>query len=280
MQSKIIIGTLAVVLAASGLLYARSGASLDVRPDSVDYQDLSVHPAKVMNCAKAVPKLTEYKTYTCPLGGETFDVLTYVGEEPALKTMDLRPVSEFSFPGPLPICPSNGFVIDKDEYTEAELANRAEILSDPSYHEALKRNLPSHVLGLEFLSRLSEKESGDHYDVPYMALQGAWEAEACGSETYPEHARLAAALMTQEVRSAKVPFERRFAFAPAVPDLARKAGLFEDAVQLIEHTCNCVMVPAMHVLMNKVRRAAEAKETGDIIVSPDDPELQEFIRQQ
>jgi len=279
MQSKILIGTLSVVLVASGLLYAKNVASLDTRPMTSDYQNLSVQPATVMNCAKPVRKLTEYKTYTCPLGGETFDVLTYVGEQPELKTMDLRPVSEFSFPGPLPICPSNGFVIDKDEYSEAELASRAKILSDPSYHEALKQNLPSHILALEFLSRLPENEMSDDFDVPYMALQGAWEAEACGSETYVEHARVAASILTEEVRSGQTAFERRFAFAPAVPDLARKAGLFDVSVQLIEDTCSCVMVPAMHVLMNKVRRAAEAKQTGDIIVSPDDPELQEFIRQ-
>jgi len=256
MQSKILIGTLSVVLVASGLLYAKNVASLDTRPMTSDYQNLSVQPATVMNCAKPVRKLTEYKTYTCPLGGETFDVLTYVGKQPELKTMDLRPVSEFSFPGPLPICPSNGFVIDKDEYSEAELASRAKILSDPSYHEALKQNLPSHILALEFLSRLPENEMSDDFDVP-----------------------VAASILTEEVRSGQTAFERRFAFAPAVPDLARKAGLFDVSVQLIEDTCSCVMVPAMHVLMNKVRRAAEAKQTGDIIVSPDDPELQEFIRQ-
>jgi len=38
------------------------------------------------------------------------------------------------------------------------------------------------------------------------------------------------------------------------------------------------MVPVMHVLMNKVRRAAEAGSISDIIVSPDDPELAAFVK--
>ena len=278
MRSKIIIGTLGAICVASGILYAKTGASSEADLASFTNEGLSAQSISIMNCAKPVSGLTEYKTYTCPVGGETFDVLTYVGATPELKTMDLRPVSDFSFPAPLPICPSNGFVIDKSDYTEAELASRVSILSDPEYKEKLTQNLPSHVVGLEFLSRLPMEEAGDHFDVPYMALQSAWEAEACGSDTYPEHARVAASILTHEVRSSKTPFPLRMAYAPAVPDLARKAGLFETSIQLIEDTCRCVMVPVMHVLMSKVRRAAEAEDVNDIIVSPDDPELAEFVK--
>jgi len=269
MRTSLLISAAVGLLIGGGIFFAIDG-------------EASIAPQKkaeisVLNCAKPVEGLTEYKTYTCPVGGEEFEVLTFVGDQPQIKTMDLRPVSEFSFPAPLPICPSNGFVIDKSEYSVEELEVRKRALSDPGYQKILGEGLPTHIVGLEFLSRVADPKS-DHFDVPYMALQSAWEAEACGSDYYPGIASNAARILNDEARSKDTPMPTRLAYAPAVPDLMRKAGKFEFSILLADNTCHCLLGPAMNVLLNKVKRAAKAKNIEDIVVSPDDPELAEFIR--
>ena len=277
MRASLIVSTVVGLLLAGGIFIAIDGDASIAAPQEAK---TSVSKVSVLNCAKPVAGLTEYKTYTCPVGGEVFDVLTFIGDHPKTKTMDLRPVSEFAFPAPLPICPSNGFVIDKSEYTDVEIEARRKVLSDPSYQDVLSEGLPSHAVALEYLSRLPFDEESHHYSVPYMALQAAWEAEACGSELYPEVARVASYILDSEVRSSETPLQDRYMYAPVVPDLARKAGLFDTSILLIENTCNCIVVPAVEVLLNKVRRAADAGDTTDIVVSPDDPELAPFIREQ
>lgn len=270
MRTSLIVSTVVGLFIGGGIFIAIDGEASIAAPQEVQ--------VSVLNCAKPVEGLTEYKTYTCPVGGEEFEVLTFSAEQPQIKTMDLRPVSEFAFPAPLAICPSNGFVIDKSEYSDADIKARTKVLSDPSYQAVLSEGLPSHTIALEYLSRLPVKEDDAHFSVPYMALQAAWEAEACGSDLYPEIARVAASILDSEVRSRETPLDDRFAYAPVVPDLARKAGLFDTSIMLIEDTCNCLIGPAMEVLLNKVRRAAEAEDTSDIVISPDDPELAPFLR--
>ena len=273
MRTSLVLSSVAVLLVAGGVFMASDGGATMPAPQESNIA--------ILNCAKPVAGLTEYVTHTCPVGGEVFEVLTFTGVKPQIKTMDLRPVSEFMFPAPLAVCPSNGFVIDKSEYSDEELEARKKVLSDPTYQEVLSRGLPTHTIALEYLSRLPLEISDEvEFDVPYMALQAAWEAEACGSELYSEVARTAAFILDAEVRSSETPIEQRFAYAPAVPDLARKAGLFEASIYLIENTCNCIVVPAVEVLLNKVRKAAEAGNTSDIIVSPDDPELAPFLKKQ
>ena len=281
MRTSLILSSVAVLLVAGGVFRASEGGATISAPVSEPVSEHQESNISILNCAKPVAGLTEYVTHTCPVGGEVFEVLTFTGTQPQIKTMDLRPVSEFTFPAPLPVCPSNGFVIDKTEYSAEELDERKKVLSDPTYQEVLSRGLPTHTIALEYLSRLPLEISDKvEFDVPYMALQAAWEAEACGSELYSEVAQTAAFILDDEVRSSETPIQRRYAYAPAVPDLARKAGLFEASIYLIENTCNCIVVPAVEVLLNKVRKAAEAGNTSDIIVSPDDPELAPFITKQ
>lgn len=271
MRASLLVSSVLGLAIIGGIVFAIDGDATIAPQQTVE--------VSLLNCAKPVEGLTEYKTYTCPVGGEEFEVLTFVGDRPGIKTMDLRPVSDFAFPAPLAICPSNGFVIDKSEYTAEELKLREDALSDPSYQEILGEGLPTHIVALEFLSRVADRDS-EHFDVPYMALQSAWEAEACDSDLYPEIASAAAQILDSEARSKDTPMETRLAYAPAIPDLMRKAGEFEFSIFLVENTCNCLLGPAMNTLLSKVKRAAKAENTADIIVSPEDPELAAFIRKQ
>ena len=229
----------------------------------------------VVNCAKPVEGLTEFKTYKCPIGGEEFQILTFIDDQYYDKTVDLRPISRLSYPAPLPMCPSNGFFIDKDEYTDAELEDRRSVINSDSYKELLSQGYPTHVVGLDYMMRLKDAVPGEDYSSWYMALQASWEADHCGSEHFSDIAVWA----SNEIQAALPALQSEdpntyYSLIAAVPDLYRLAGQFEPAIWLAESVCKCKTVPAVQVLLDRVAQAAREQNRAVIEVRPtEDPDL-------
>ena len=59
--------------------------------------------------------------HTCPIGGEKFTLdMLMSGVSVDVKT-DLEPLGAIMAPTPIPICPSNQFVMFKNDFTQQEL---------------------------------------------------------------------------------------------------------------------------------------------------------------
>ena len=71
--------------------------------------------------------------HTCPIGGEKFtsDMLMS-GVSVDVKT-DLEPLGAIMAPTPIPICPSNQFVMFKDDFTQQELDKYEKIIQSEAY---------------------------------------------------------------------------------------------------------------------------------------------------
>ena len=60
--------------------------------------------------------------FTCPYDGTKFSAAQVVMARSSDTTLDLKPVGEIPSPWPLAICPTNGFVFFKLQFSEDELA--------------------------------------------------------------------------------------------------------------------------------------------------------------
>ena len=60
--------------------------------------------------------------FTCPIGGEEFRQKMAGSGTSFGQFFDFRPYGPIESPWPLPVCPGNGFVMFKREFSDAELA--------------------------------------------------------------------------------------------------------------------------------------------------------------
>lgn len=70
----------------------------------------------------------------CPIGGERFTYQDYAAYSTYGQRLDGKPFGSTEFPLRLPVCP-NGFVVYRDDFSEAELAALTAFMQTPAYRE-------------------------------------------------------------------------------------------------------------------------------------------------
>jgi hypothetical protein len=117
--------------------------------------------------------LTTYEsTATCPIDGKEFTATMVASSYQSGMRLDSRPVGALIAPYPYPVCPGNGFVMYKDEFSEGELtAIRAIVLTDD--YQRLRNEHTNYYM----VAYVKERLEGDDYDLGDMYLRASWEAE-------------------------------------------------------------------------------------------------------
>lgn len=124
--------------------------------------------------------------FTCPIGGEVFTTQV-VGSYTRLgMRLDLKPLGALVAPLPVPVCPGNGFVMYKDEFSDEELAKLTPIVESDAYQEA--RTLHTDYYMLAFLLEELEMEA---LDLAHIYLKATWEAEEQKPELLADYQSLA-----------------------------------------------------------------------------------------
>ncbi|MDP6953489.1 MAG: hypothetical protein QGF53_12105, partial [Alphaproteobacteria bacterium] len=100
-----------------------------------------------ITCSEPLGEHVITETFTCPLGGESFPGLTVGTHSTFGAHYDLEPVSYMPFPRPLPVCP-NGFVMYKESFSEAELAQIADIIETAEYRAAMEAHTTYYLFAL------------------------------------------------------------------------------------------------------------------------------------
>ena len=81
---------------------------------------------------------TAQRGITCPIGGEKFTAAIDATGSFSLEVVDTRPFRRFATPLELAQCPSNQFVMFKDELSPAELAKFARVVGSAEYQQIPK----------------------------------------------------------------------------------------------------------------------------------------------
>jgi hypothetical protein len=110
------------------------------------------------------------ETKVCPYDGTTFE-FTAQGSGTAFdRTLDWMTVGALQSPWPLAVCPTNGFVFAKQEYSPEELEALRPLILSPDY-QALKDETPYFKAAW-----VAERRGEAREQVSLLLLQATWEA--------------------------------------------------------------------------------------------------------
>jgi hypothetical protein len=107
---------------------------------------------------------------TCPYDGTKFQFQEQVSGTSFDRTLDLKPVGAIQSPSPLAVCPTNGFVFVKDDYSVEELERLRPLILSPEY-QALKDETAYYRAAW-----ISQRTGATEDQVVTLLLRASWEA--------------------------------------------------------------------------------------------------------
>ena len=125
----------------------------------------------------------------CPIGREKFDAFTLGTHSTFGAYLDLTEVSYLVFPIAVPVCPSNGFVDYKSEYSDLELVSFGATIQRPEYTAQLGKHTSWHLLA-ELIERSGLGKNEDTA-LWWIRSRAAAEAVACDTGHFADYAKLA-----------------------------------------------------------------------------------------
>lgn len=140
---------------------------------------------------------------TCPVGGEKFETVLAGSGTSYGQNLDFRPYGPIISPWPVARCPSNGFIIYKDEFTNEELAQLKLFVASVHYQQMAKRHTNYYLI-----AQLLKYMNGSPEEIADALLKASWEAD---DKQYPAYAEEALnAFLQLEQIAAKDDRERIF----------------------------------------------------------------------
>lgn len=180
----------------------------------------------VLSCLKPMATDLYVTKFTCPIGGEEFESLSLITNRNNKMRPGWRPLSTIDSPTPLPVCPSNGFVISKSEYSEQELNNLRSIITTPEYKNTFAEKHASYYL----YALINQHIASSEVQQWWLLLQATWQANLCKyADKYQFYAQ-------ETIKEAKLalnnlsPHEQEYwVLNTIIPNLYRRIGDFASA---------------------------------------------------
>jgi hypothetical protein len=163
------------------------------------------------------------REYECPLGGQKFTAISVNSYTQFGKRLDLKPFGTFIAPIPLPICPENGFIIYKQDFSEEEVEIIKPFILSSEY-QTLRRNNTGHYL----LAKVFEYQKEDIEEIAYSYLQASWETERERTR-YVKYLGLAIEAYQRVLEKKSITQETEFTARFLLVELNRLRGNFDLA---------------------------------------------------
>ncbi|PHS13164.1 MAG: hypothetical protein COA86_17580 [Kangiella sp.] len=191
----------------------------------------SVQNSHILNCVKKSGHHVYEKKMTCPLSGEDFTSLNLGTHSTSGKSLDWEPLSYMRFPVPLPVCPSNGFVMVETEYAEKRIEKIRTVIESEQYIEMYKHRHATYFLYAKTLE-LSGEETESQW---WLYLNATWEADHCNDETrYKEYALLVIEESKARLTSLASNSEEFWVLSIVIPNMYRRIGEFDKANKYLD----------------------------------------------
>jgi hypothetical protein len=110
--------------------------------------------------------------FICPIGGEKFTAEVVGSYTQFGVRLDLKPFGALIAPIPLPVCPKNGFVMYKSEFSETELEQLKPLVLSDDYRRTRAEHTDYYMVAY-----LRERMGADSLDLGFLYLKASWEAE-------------------------------------------------------------------------------------------------------
>jgi hypothetical protein len=109
----------------------------------------------------------------CPIDGEKFEAYLSHSHTIAGRYLDLKPYGAVAAPKPVANCPTSGFLVWKESFTEDELASLRDFLKTDTWHKLKERHTDYYLI-----AKLQEQVGYSQSDVKFTLLQATWEAKS------------------------------------------------------------------------------------------------------
>ncbi|MFP4004680.1 MAG: hypothetical protein ACLFV8_12950 [Alphaproteobacteria bacterium] len=179
----------------------------------------------IVNCMRPLGHHAYQREFTCPIGGGKFKSLVLGTHSTYGRHLDWKPVSYMDLAAPVPVCPSNGFVMFKDEFSDEELSRYKTVIEGEKYSRIFRENHPSYYL----LARLRELAGDKNENRWFQMVVATWEADACGSEKYAFYADEAIEAAKARLKSVEKFGDEYWVLNIIIPNLYRRTGRFDEA---------------------------------------------------
>ena len=172
------------------------------------------------------------KELTCPIDGEKFKATLAASGTMFGRFLDLKPFGPIAAPWPLAKCPSSGFIIYKDKFSDDELVQlRKYVFSDE--YKKLSGLHTNYYLAARLRAHLGEKSS----QLTDTLLQATWEAKS--RSQYEQYASEALDAYKQILKEENDESEKWLNNQLIAGELERRLERFDDAkerfVNLAKH---------------------------------------------
>lgn len=151
---------------------SKRGASS--RPRPVTIAAIAAASAILPAAIDPVRSLTMYEVdVTCPVDGQTFKTSMVASYTSKGARLDLKPVGDaVPAPYPYPVCPGNGFVVYKSEFSGNELAAIKAIVAGDEFAKLRDAHTDHYMVAY-----VKQRLGADDFDIASSYLQASWEAE-------------------------------------------------------------------------------------------------------
>ena len=194
----------------------------------------SCQSGDVLNCAGGADGHHVYEVeMECPVGGEKFKAFQLGTHSTYGRHLDWEPVSYMRFPIPLPVCPTNGFVITKEKYSKEELDSLKKVVESKAYKDFYSQKHATFFLYAKMIEL--QKEKADDVDFWWLYLNATWEADNCkNKERYKEYALDTISAGTKRLNQLKESEPEYWVLKIVTANMHRRIGDFTTAQNLID----------------------------------------------
>ena len=166
--------------------------------------------------------------YVCPVDGETFKAPTSMSYTVFGQRLDGRPYGALPVPPLRPFCPTSGFMMYKETFTEAEIARAKTLVASADWRRWHASETPY------FLGALAAEHLGEPPRVLARLYQeAAWAAEGDAAR-HPRYLRAAIEQLQRFHNSLTADDEIRFVVRLRIAEMLRQAGDFTAAKAAVE----------------------------------------------
>jgi hypothetical protein len=109
----------------------------------------------------------------CPIDGEKFEAYLSYSHTISGRYLDLKPYAAVAAPQPVAKCPTSGFLVWKETFSEEELASLRDFLKTDTWHKLKDRHTDYYLI-----AKLQEHVGYSLSNVRFTLLQATWEAKS------------------------------------------------------------------------------------------------------
>lgn len=169
------------------------------------------------------------KEFYCPIDNEKFEAVVAMSGTSFGQRFDFKKLGPIYQPWPVPVCPSNGFVLFKDTFTKNELDILKPFILSEVYQQQRQDNTNF------YLASLMSRRLGDNgWPLIGLLLSATWEAEFKHSERLPSYQMELEIALTSLLKTMNPGEDEWFNAQLLLANSLRRRGEFDDAFLQVE----------------------------------------------